>query len=103
MPAVAVSIVAFVDPAQPGFVRCVLRDAFGTEYAFVEKVPVVSLDDLDSHSRYPRPGSIECEVVDRWRDGAGRPLATIHVRGIAPDGDPSRMTFDVIEDQIRGR
>lgn len=61
--AVVVSIVRFVDGAFPGWVECVLRDAQGVSWTFVEKVPVVSAHPLDSASTYPQRGLIACEVT----------------------------------------
>jgi hypothetical protein len=55
MPAVTVQISRFVDEHQPGFVECILMDALGESHLFVEKVPVVSTDDLWSTSSYPQP------------------------------------------------
>jgi hypothetical protein len=44
---VSVDITKFVDAAQPGWVECVLRDAHGVAWTFVEKVP-------SRHSREPQ-------------------------------------------------
>jgi hypothetical protein len=74
MPALTVEIVRFVDEHQPGFVECVLRDAANIEHVFVEKVPVVSTDNLWSTSDYPRVGAIGCVVQERWQDTDGRSL-----------------------------
>ena len=65
MISVNVEITRFIDDAQPGWVECKLVDAYGREHVFVEKVSVVSLEDLDAASTYPRSGSIGCEVVER--------------------------------------
>lgn len=71
MISVKVEITRLMDDAQPGWVECKLIDAYGREHRFVEKVPVVSLEDLDASSAYPRPGSIDCEVIERrFIDGA---------------------------------
>ena len=74
---VAVEIVRFSDPAQPGWVECVLRDAAGRVWTFVEKVPVVSQAMLDERSAYPQPGVIACEIVRERKDERGRVLCTI--------------------------
>jgi hypothetical protein len=63
MPAVAVEITRFVDDSFPGWVEFVLNDARGVTWVFVDKVPVVSAEDLSEASHYPRPATIECEVV----------------------------------------
>lgn len=65
MISVKVEITRFVDDGQPGWVECKLVDAYGREHLFLEKVPVVSLEDLDGSSAYPLPGLIGCEVIER--------------------------------------
>ena len=65
MISVNVEITRLMDDGQPRSVECKLVDAYGREHLFVEKVPVVSLEDLDAASAYPRPGSIGCEVIER--------------------------------------
>ena len=77
MPSVAIQIERFVDDHQPGFVECSLIDALGEVHLFVEKIPVVSTEDLWSDSVYPRPGNIACEVEYEWVDERGRQLAKI--------------------------
>lgn len=72
MPALTVQIVRFVDEHQPGFVECVLLDAENKEHVFVEKVPIVSTEDLWATSSYPRVGTIECVIEQEWEDAEGR-------------------------------
>ena len=75
--AVRVVIRKYVDPAAPGWVECILVDAAGREVRFVEKVPVVTNDDLGPDSPYPQAGVIACEVLGTRLDAEGRDLATI--------------------------
>jgi hypothetical protein len=70
-------IVRFVDAAFPGFVACEFLDATGSCHTIIDKVPVLSLEDLDSSTAYPRPGSVGCEVMSRWRDMDGRELVRV--------------------------
>ena len=63
MTRVAVEITRYVDASFPGWVEVVLRDARGSAWTFVEKVPVVSAESLTSASSFPRSGAITCEVV----------------------------------------
>jgi hypothetical protein len=44
-------------------VEFVLDDARGVRWVFLDKVPVVSIEDLTEASEYPRSARIECEVV----------------------------------------
>lgn len=101
MPALAVQIVRFVDDHQPGFVECSLQDARSTEHLFVEKVPVVSTEDLRSTSTYPRSGSIECVVQEQWQDESGRSLVratTEHPWHI--ESSAGETTFVVLASQV---
>jgi hypothetical protein len=61
-----------VDDSQPGWVECWLTDADGREWAFVEKVPVVTTEPLDAQTHYPRRGFIACQVVERQAGGDGK-------------------------------
>ena len=74
---VAVVIRRFVSDHNPGFVECVLIDASGQEHIFIEKVPVVTTENLWSSSTYPTAGVIGCEVVAEWSDENGRALSRI--------------------------
>lgn len=76
MRGVAIEICRYVDDSQPGWVECCLTDASGREWRFVERVPIVTTEDLHARSCYPRPGIIACEMVERrWEQG--REVVTI--------------------------
>src|SRR5512139_346408 len=75
--AVTVQIERFVDEYQPGFVECRLVDAEGQSHLFIEKVPIVSTEDLWSTSTYPVAGAIACEVEAEWKDSQGRALLKV--------------------------
>jgi hypothetical protein len=62
--ALRVEIVRYVDAAFPGLVELQLVDTRGRRWTFHEKVPIVTLEDLDGASRYPRPGTIACELLE---------------------------------------
>lgn len=62
---VIVEVCRYVSNDFPGFVECLLVDAYAQEWLFIEKVPVVTVEDLDANSSYPRPGIIACELVER--------------------------------------
>jgi hypothetical protein len=59
-----VEIRRWVDDAQPGWVEFVFIDACGCEWFFVEKVSIVTDENVDANSDYPRPGVLGCEVRD---------------------------------------
>lgn len=77
MLAIKVTIERFTQEWQPGWVECSFTDAAGKPHAFEEKVPVVSVEDLDARSEYPRPGIIGCQVVGTRVGSDGRELVTV--------------------------
>ena len=81
---------------QPGIVECSLRDVRGRTWKFIEKVPVVSLEDLWSDSEYPRRGATACKVVGRDFDSSGRQIVMIQTIE-SVEGNP---VFEVFADQL---
>jgi|SRR6266850_4703095 len=73
----AVQIVRFVDDHQPGWVECEFVDAEGRKHRLVDKIPIFTEHPLDRARKYPRSGSIRCEVLAEWRDASGRQLRRI--------------------------
>lgn len=101
MPAVRVEIVRYVSPDNPGWVELRLLDASGVEHRFIEKVPVISLEDLTPDTPYPRPGVIACAVVARRREPGGREVVTVDTE--APWGVESTeglARFEVLATQL---
>jgi len=75
---IAVSILRWVaDEPQPGFVEFSIVDCDGRDWRFVDKLPVVTAEDLDKTSAYPRPGSVRCKILSFDHDAAGREIALI--------------------------
>ena len=70
-------IVRFVDGHQPGWVECEFIDAEDCKHRFVDKVPILSAENLDAASVYPMAGGISCEVVASWKDVQGRELVRV--------------------------
>src|SRR5690349_15103153 len=66
-------------------------DAHGNESTFIEKVPVVTLADLDANSSYPQTGYIACQVVERRIGTNGVEVVTISTQR-AKCGHCSRST-----------
>jgi hypothetical protein len=77
MPAIEIQILRFVDENQPGWVECALVDSVGVKHLFVEKIPVVSTENLSLTSNYPCSGSIQCDVEEEWKDKDGNSVARI--------------------------
>jgi len=101
---VRVEIVRFVDGYQPGVVEARLRDARGREWVFIDKLPIFTAEPLDSHSEYPQPGAIACEVVGRWQDERGQEICTIDTErpdAVEASGGVSR--FDVLAELVTPR
>jgi hypothetical protein len=96
-----VSIARWTDDSQPGWVECLLTDARGKVWSFLEKAPVVSAEDLDARSSYPRSGLIACRVVERWIDEAGREMLRVDTStpwGIEATSGETR--FEVFAPQV---
>jgi hypothetical protein len=72
MPVLRVEIARFVDEHQPGFVECTFVDAEGVRHSILEKLPVVTRENLWSTSIYPRPGEVACQVLAEWKDRNGQ-------------------------------
>lgn len=78
----AVQIVRFVDDGFPGWVECQFADAAGRVHMLVDKYPYFTAQMLDAHSRYPQPGEVQCEVLDRIQDARRGELVRIRMPGI---------------------
>jgi hypothetical protein len=79
MTCLRVDIVAFVDESFPEFVRCAFADANGKRHTFIEKIPVVTTEDLWSDSIYPQQGTVPCEKVESSVGGPARGLARVTI------------------------
>jgi hypothetical protein len=77
MTVVPIKVVRFADEHQPGWVECELLDATGHRHTILEKIPVVTREDLWRDSEYPCDGVVACEVVSTWVDEQGRSLTSI--------------------------
>lgn len=78
-----------------------MTDAWGTEWSFEEKIPVVSTDELHERSEYPQPGIIACEIVKLWRDEHDREIATIDSeKPWGVESSDGQTQFDVLATQL---
>jgi hypothetical protein len=74
-----VSIVRYIsDDPQPGIVECQFQDAYSRRWSFVEKTLVVSLEQLDADSVYPRRGVTACKILQRFTDTTGREVIRVN-------------------------
>jgi len=72
-----VQIVRFVDSDFPGWVECELVDAEGRRHILKDKVPIFTVEVLDADRKYPTPGTVVCEVLERYQDEQGQELARV--------------------------
>jgi len=104
MPRISVEIVSFVDEYQPGFVECRFQDAHGHVHVVVEKVPVVTTEDLRSNSQYPLLGAIECTMEEEYKDDSGRSLVVVNTE--LPwhiESSTGQTKFELLSSQVLGR
>jgi len=92
-------IIGFVDESFPGFIRCAFADADGNRHTFIEKIPVVTTENLWSDSVYPQQGTVPCEKVERLEGGSGLARITIGV-GDSLDSPGYSEQFIVRESQL---
>lgn len=100
-----VQVVRWVDDGFPGVVACEFMDAQGRVHTVIDRVPVVSTDELDATSAYPQPGSIRCMVAERWVDGnkEDHPLQLVQIHLGFPDAVESTeglQEFVVLSSQV---
>jgi len=76
---VPIRITGFADAAQPGWVWCELEDASGKVFRFIEKIPVVTCEELWADSQYPRDGLVECDLIAIRDDPVRGRLATVSI------------------------
>jgi hypothetical protein len=98
---IKVTIERFTDESQPGWVECRFADAAGNSHVFEEKVPIVSDEDLDAGSAYPRPGFIGCQVVATRVPSDGRKLIIVDTEqpwGI--ESKTGQTRFEVLDEQL---
>lgn len=101
MVGIKVTIERFTDEHNPGWVTCSFVDAAGLLHLFEEKVPVVSEEDLDANSEYPRPGTIGCQVISvRWA-ADGREIVLVDTeKPWAIESKAGGSRFEIHRDQL---
>jgi hypothetical protein len=92
-----ITIIAYVDDAFPGWIRCSFSDAYENIHYITEKVPVITIDDLTGDDEYPQPGYIRCEVV-KTKGG----IITVDIsRPFSIEDEDGKIIFDVFANQLR--
>lgn len=98
---VKVSIERFISDNQPGWVELKLIDAWGREWIFYEKVPVISLEKIEENSNYPQQGKIACQIIKRWKDLNGCEIISIDTnKPWCVWTVEDNYTFDVFPEQL---
>lgn len=96
-----VSIIRWALDDQPGWVECLLMDAHGRPWFFLEKAPVVSGEDLRADTMYPCPGRIACHVIERRVDASDKPVLVVDTaRPWGIEATSGETRFDVRPDQV---
>lgn len=97
-----VTMTRYTSNDQPGWVECRLVDAYGREWLFEDKVPIINADyDIGYHTSFPKDAIIRCTVVNRRRDVDGQEIVTVDTE--LPDhveAKTGETKFDVRPDQI---
>lgn len=100
---VKIKIIEFVDESQPGWVRCILTDAFGKEWYFTDKVPIVTKSNLDASSLYPQEGIINCVITEYSKENDFVKIDTSKPYGICSEEDTTNFTVkkkQILIDQV---
>jgi hypothetical protein len=90
-----------IDDACPGWVECVLVDAFGQEHVFVEKIPAVLADPTVLAMGLPQPVVLGCLEIGRSTLKDGSELVRIDTN--SPFGFESEAgisQFEVLSEQL---
>jgi hypothetical protein len=101
VPGIRIKIERFTDESNPGWVECSFVDAAGVAHLFEEKVPIVTADDLDARSTYPRDGIIDCIVISARRNADGLEILLVDTEqawGIESKSGQTR--FEVFREQV---
>jgi hypothetical protein len=83
------------DDPQPGLVEVRLLDADGSEWMFVDKVPIFTAAPVSSATQLPMPGEIQCEVVGTRQTPGGQEFVDVELRdGVETADGVSRLTIN---------
>ena len=63
-----VDIIEYFSNDFPGFVRCKFTDIYNKTHYFYEKVPIVSSENINEFSIFPRNGYIAGEIINKEND-----------------------------------
>lgn len=95
-----IEITRFVEEGQPNVVECRFFDAHSKEHLIIEKVSVISAQDLSATDVYPRDEVISCTVLQKRNQGES---GIIEIDTSKPWGIESiegKTVFEVRPDQL---
>jgi hypothetical protein len=97
-----VLIARYVDVSQPGWVECQFHDAAGQLWKIVEKVPVVTDQDVSESTELPTQGIVHCVEMSRRTDESGRQLVAIDTElPFAIEATDGTHNFEVLPEQLQ--
>jgi hypothetical protein len=94
------SILRFTDNWIPTWVECSFLDSSGVAHVFEEKVPIVTAENLDENSDYPKRGILLVSVVSQWRDEGGGELMRILTGALNKADGTDEQEFTVFSSQV---
>ncbi len=101
MLAIKTKITRFISADNPGFVECKFKDVWDFEHIVHEKVPVVTTENLDEKSTYPKDGVIACRQISQRTDEQGRAIVTVDTEqpwGV--DTIDGKFQFDILKENL---
>ena len=101
MLAIKIKITKFISSDNPGFVECTFMDALDKEHIVHEKVPVVTTENLNEKSTYPKDGVIACRQINQRTDEKGRVIVTVDTEepwGV--DTTDGKFQFDILKENL---
>ncbi len=101
MQAIKLEITQYIDNDFPGFIKGNFFDIHGVQHIFHEKVPVVTLLDLDESSEYPQEGIIACEIVQEHLAANGRKIYQVDsANPFSIETIEGNTQFEIFEEQL---
>jgi hypothetical protein len=98
----SVLIARYVDASQPGWVECQFHDAAGQLWKIVEKVPVVTDEEISDSTELPTHGIVHCVEISRRNDESGRQLVAIDTElPFDIEATDGTQNFEVLPDQLQ--
>ncbi|MFE2852042.1 hypothetical protein ACFXJO_13040 [Streptomyces lavendulae] len=88
------------DEPQPGLVEVRFTDAHHQQWAFIDKWPVFSGDDLAPDSRYPVEVGVLCNILTTGNTAGTSDTVRISVTPWGLESLEGRVEFEVRADQL---